>query len=402
MHLPALVLTLALFAQTNDPTLIAPLDTIQFQAPKDKATVSLVDGKVGKANRFEFAKDAKSIFCTSKIRGTPEWDQAAGLSMWVQGDGSDSFGGLQFIYDNDYEVRYDVAFPIKSKEWTKVTIAWSDLVPVLPGAKLKPLGGPDGNRPSKISAVSVGKWWYWRQFPECSFALDEIRLEPKIDRDLSEHRPTGVQLARTLAKLKAKQPITIVTMGDSLTDVKHWSNRKTNWVAMFKERAKEKYGSNVTIVNSALGGNQLRQGVILIPTWLPKAPAPDLVTINFGANDWDAGMRGDQFQRSCVDAIDRVRRATGGKADVLVMTTLPGPKQWDTMAELADAGRKAAKERNAGLADTDRAFHDAGKTNRERLFAKDPQRGTPDVHLGLEGQRVVAETVLDAIEAAGK
>ena len=113
-------------------------------------------------------------------------------------------------------------------------------------------------------------------------------------------------------------------------------------------------------------------------------------------------MRGDEFRHACVDAIDRIRRATGGKSDVLVMTTMPGPKEWDTRAELGEAGRKAARERNAGLADTDRAFHEAGKTDPNRLFAKDPQRGTPDVHLGPEGQRVVAETVMQAIEAAGK
>ena len=35
-------------------------------------------------------------------------------------------------------------------------------------------------------------------------------------------------------------------------------------------------------------------------------------------------MRGEQFRETCLDAIDRIRRATRGKADVLIMTTLPG------------------------------------------------------------------------------
>ena len=399
MHLSTFALTIALAFGADEPGLIASLDTLQFHPPKEKATVTLVDGKVGKANRFAFNKDARGAFCTSTLRGRPEWDKAAGLSFWVQGDGSDALGGLEFIYDNDFAVRYDVAFPIKNKEWTKVTVAWSDLVPVLPGPKSLPLG-PDGNRPSKLSSLWVGKWWYWSEYPACSFAIDEMRLEPTIERTANNHRPAGSPLARTLAKLKAKEPITIVTMGDSLTDTKHWSNRQTNWVAMLKSQIKEKYGVDATIVNPAIGGTQLRQNLVLMPRWLAKAPSPDLVTINFGGNDWGAGMRGNEFQRSTRDAIDRIRRATAGKSDVLVMTTLPGPgKGWDLMAELADAGRLAAKEQNAGLADTYSAFHEVGKTDPEKLFAKNPQNGSPDVHLGPEGQRVVAETVLKAIEA---
>ena len=393
MHLSTLAVTIALFA-ADDPTLIASLDTLVFQAPKEKATVTLVDGKVGKAIRFTFDKDARGAFCTSNLRGRPDWDKAAGFSFWVQGDGSDALGGLEFIYDDDYAVRYDVAFPIKSKDWTKVTVAWSDLVPVMPGPKSLRLR-PDGNRPSKLSGLWIGKWWYWYEYPACSFAIDEIRLEPTIERDTGEHRPVGSPLARTLAKLTAKEPITIVTMGDSLTDTKHWSNRQTNWVAMLRTQIKEKYGAVPTIVNPAIGGTQLRQNLVLMPRWLAKTPTPDLVTINFGGNDWGAGMRGAQFRDASLDAIDRIRRATGGKADVLIMTTLPGPgKGWDEMAELADAGRMAAKEKNAGLADTYAAFHEAGKADPETLFAKNPTNGTPDVHLGLEGQRVVAETVV--------
>jgi lysophospholipase L1-like esterase len=63
------------------------------------------------------------------------------------------------------------------------------------------------------------------------------------------------------------------------------------------------------------------------------------------------------------------------------------------MAELAEACRKAAAEKNAGLADTFAAFHTAGKENRERLYVNDK------VHLGPPGHELVAETVLKAIDA---
>ena len=56
-------------------------------------------------------------------------------------------------------------------------------------------------------------------------------------------RRQGPPLARVLAKLKAGQPITVVTMGDSLTDTHHWANRETNWPALLKEQLEAKYKS---------------------------------------------------------------------------------------------------------------------------------------------------------------
>ena len=131
--------------------LIATMDEMRFRPPREKGTADLVEGKVGKAVRFHFDKDARSTFFTSNIHGTPEWDRAAGFSFWVKGDGTDGFGGLQFIYDDDYAVRYDLCFPVKGTEWTKVTVAWQDLIPVLPGPRAKPLG--DARRQPAVEAL---------------------------------------------------------------------------------------------------------------------------------------------------------------------------------------------------------------------------------------------------------
>ncbi len=198
------------------------------------------------------------------------------------------------------------------------------------------------------------------------------------------------------AKLKAGQPITIVTMGDSLTDFHHWSNREVSWPNLLRDHLKEKFSADVTIINPAIGGTQLRQNLILIPSWLSRAPAPDLVTIFFGGNDWDAGMRGPEFRAACNEAVDRVRRATKGQADVLLMSTCPSAVRWTETAELAASCRQAAQDRNAGLADIEAAMHAAGKEDRNPLF------GFDRVHLGPPGHQVVAETVQKAIEAGGK
>lgn len=386
--LPLLV-CLPLTRAADDSTLIDPLDENRFRAG-DKGKIDVVDGKVGKALKFTYPDKCQNVFFMSRVRGQKEWDDAAGFSFWVKGDGSDHFGGIQFIYDEDYAVRYDYMFPIKSTEWTKVTVAWQDLVPALPGPKAHMLGGI--NKPSKISAMWIGKWWYWRDYASHSFAMDELRLEKKIARDTTNYKPAGGPLARTLAKLKEGKPITIVTMGDSLTDTAHWANRQTNWPSILQKQIKDRYRSEVKIINPAIGGTQLRQNLVLMPRWLEQAPEPDLVTVCFGFNDWDSGMRGAQFAESNVEAIDRIRRLTKGKAEVLIITTAPAASRWTEHTELAEACRKATKERNAGLADIEKAFYDAGKTDKEKLFVNDK------THLGPTGHDIVAKIVLEAIE----
>ena len=183
-----------------------------------------------------------------------------------------------------------------------------------------------------------------------------------------------------------------MTMGDSLTDFRHWANRLVSWPKLLQKELEEKYHTRVTLINPAIGGTQLRQNLVLMPRWLARAPEPDLVTVCFGFNDWDAGMRGEQFFEAYKDAIDRIRRATRGKADVLILTTTPAVARWTTMAELAEACRKAARERHAGLADTEKAFLAAGRQKKEWLFAWDR------THLCPAGHQLVARTVLEAVE----
>lgn len=390
-----LPLAACLLAFSGD-VVLDDMDDLHFTSPAGKAQQELVEGRSGKAVQFRFDKDARGVFFTKRLRPTQDWDDADGFSFWVKGDGSDALGGLEFIYADDYAVRYDVAFPIKGRDWQKVTIAWRDLIPVLPGPNAKPLDPATGNKPSKLTALFVGKWWYWGDYPAESFAIDDLGLEPKIDRDAADHRPDGPPLRRVYEKLTAGQPVTIVTMGDSLTDTRHWANREVAWPALLRDLIKAKYGSEVTIVNPAIGGTQLRQNLVLIPRWLEKAPEPDLVTVCFGGNDREAGMTGPEFRASNADAIDRLRRATCGKADVLILATVPSAAHPGATDELAEACRQAAKDQNAGLADTAAAFTTESAPNLDRLYVNDR------VHLSRAGHELVARTVLETIEAAGK
>lgn len=394
------VLLIMMFATgmvAAEPAVLDTFDEMTLKAGNDKVHVEAVDGHVGKAVQLAFAAECTNTFAMSRVRGRPEWDQAAGISFWVKGDGSTTCGAIEFVWNDDYAVRYDASFPISSRTWTKVVIPWRDFIPVTANEKSVPLDPAGDHKPSQLGQLWFGKWWYWREYPAHSYAIDDLRLETVITLDPADHRPLGAPLARVAAKLKAGQPLTVVTMGDSLTDIRHWTNRTTNWPAFFRDAAQERWKSIVTLVNPAIGGTELKQNVVLLPRWLASTPTPDLVTICFGFNDWSNGMRGERFRAAMVDAIRRVRRLTGGAADVMMIATVPGLPLWDELGELAQAVRQAAVDEHAGLCDAYAAFLAAAKDGgRERLYVDD------HVHLSPPGQQVLAKAVLEAITNAAR
>ena len=364
-------------------------------------TVELVDGRFGKACKFSFVESTGPQFCTAWVNPAENWDQYDGFSFWVKGDGSASFGGLELIDGNDFALRYGYCFLIDSREWVKITVPWSDLVPELAGPLVD--AGHHAQRgrgfaPSRFHPVFFGKWFYWREFPACSFTIERMALEKHIDRDTNDYAPKEPGLPKLLAKLKARQPVTIVTMGDSLSDKRHWANREKLWSEELVKKLTAAYGSQVKLVNPAIGGTTLSQNVILIPRWLREAPQPDLVLIWFGGNDWDTGVRGLRYKEYLELAVDRIRRLTKGQAEVLVMTTCPGFAAWDSRSELCQAACDVARQRKTGFVDAAGDFHKAG--SREEAL-KRQYWVWDNVHLGPGGHELIAQAVLAAIGSGG-
>ena len=172
------------------------------------------------------------------------------------------------------------------------------------------------------------------------------------------------------------------------------SAKPNNWPTLLAKDIQARFGSEVKLVNPAIGGTTLSQNIILIPRWLAEAPSPDLVTICFGYNDWDSGVRGERFKEYLRLGIDRIRRATKGEADILLITTCPAHGRWETMRELEQAAREVAAEKKVALADIAAEFRKAGSADealKRTCWAWDK------THLGAKGHEVVKETVLRAV-----
>ena len=153
--LASLFCLIAFNAHAADGPLIMSMDEIKHSIPKQKASAELVDGKFGKAVKFSFETEARSVFFTTNTRGNADWDKAAGFSFWIRGFGTDGFGDLQFIWNDDFAIRYDLCFPVKGTEWTKFTVAWRDLTPVLPKGKLLDPAGEF--KPSKLTGPWIAR-----------------------------------------------------------------------------------------------------------------------------------------------------------------------------------------------------------------------------------------------------
>jgi acyl-CoA thioesterase I len=384
---PLILATAALAAGADGRVLLNFDSADQVVAPAEKGRVEAVDGHDGKAVKFTFDAESNGKYARAKFRGEADWDQAAGISFWVKGDGSPHLGALEFIWNEDYAQRYAISFRIDSTEWTKVVVPWRDFLAESSAPAAVPLDPATDHKPSQLSLAWFGKWWFWRPQVAHSYAIDDLRLEPSIPTDTADLRPKGEPLARVRAKAAAGKPITVVAMGDSLTDTKHWTNQKTNWPLFLGEVLKRDAKCDLTLVNHALGGTELRGNILRIPVWVESTPKPDLVTIMFGANDEAANATGDSFRLTMVDAIRRVRRATGGEADVLVMATAPKADDAHAHQALAEACRAAAKAENAGLCDVAAAFAALPDDQRNAAFADDK------VHLAPPGQQLVAKTV---------
>jgi hypothetical protein len=248
----------------DNPNIIFDMDSVQHTVgqitDKDKkkipaGTAELVDGKLNKAVKFSFVQGASGGFMTARVAPTLAWDAADGFSFYVKGDGSQSFAALELIDKSDFGIRFGYCFPIDNTDWRKITVRWTDLTPELAGPLLDPKD-PAAYHPASLGNFWFGKWFYYRDYPAHSYAIDQVTLEPKIDPPPAPKFEPG--LTRLRAKLNAHQPITIVTMGDSLSDQHHWANRQIVWSQLLAKSLESKYNNKVTVVNPAIGGTTLR------------------------------------------------------------------------------------------------------------------------------------------------
>jgi lysophospholipase L1-like esterase len=180
---------------------------------------------------------------------------------------------------------------------------------------------------------------------------------------------TPGRIPKTMAKIKAGKPVTIVSWGDSVTVGGDASDRnRTRYVKVFEHRIKEKFpNADITVETVAVGGSNSRQWLyperydvnanprVAQCRWdLIEEARPDLVTIEF-VND--SGLRSQAlFDPVYDDILDRLRKLG---AEVILITphfTMPGMMGFKHLREKEKRGyvlnlRRYAEEHGLAVAD---------------------------------------------------
>ena len=128
----------------------------------------------------------------------------------------------------------------------------------------------------------------------------------------------------TLAKLRRRQPITVVVVGDSNTIVSMNTQGRMNWVGYLTEALWETYGDGlVTMVNVSECGHAF----LRLPDRLDRTILrwePDLVIFQLWlAREGDGQEGHDRGIEAFRECVRRIRESRSGGVDILVCTPNP-------------------------------------------------------------------------------
>ena len=127
---------------------------------------------------------------------------------------------------------------------------------------------------------------------------------------------------KTLEKLRAKSPVTIVAVGDSNNVICGHTKGRFNWFHHLHQGLCETFGDGfIYMINSAVSGNTVTKQLARMERDILRFK-PDLVIASFGINDQAMGIgRIDEFRENYRSFIDQVQKMG---AELLLRT--PAPK----------------------------------------------------------------------------
>lgn len=336
----------------------------------------------------------------AQTEDSASWTGYAGLSFWVKGDGSELYGCLALgpagakSWEQNFanSSTYACYFPLKDKSWHKVVVGWHDFVPEETQADI---GSAGGLSPAAIRVLRLGNRWKIHHssapIPPHAYAVGLVQFEKSVPapKPVPALRP----FASVLETLKAKKPLRILCVGDSITAGQAcWpGERYSDRLGM---KLRQLFGTDtIVMVNRGVGAARISDARDWVVRDFAGAP-PDLVTIMYGTND-SVAVSPEDFRRMFEDYLDRVAVATGGKTAVLLLATIPGgADRYHKADPMAQAIRDLAAKRQLPCCDLQKAFYDLGEPQARALL--------PDVHPRAAGHYLMAETIAEYIRNAAQ
>ena len=140
-------------------------------------------------------------------------------------------------------------------------------------------------------------------------------------------------LPRSIQKLRNKEPLSIVVLGDSISAGANASGMygaapfQPAYPELLKIHLEKQTGAPVTLANPSVGGMSAPWGITQVDTVLKSNP--DLVVIAFGMND-SSGRSPADYQDAIKQTIDKIREKKPDCEFILVASML-GNHNWVTL-----------------------------------------------------------------------
>ena len=139
------------------------------------------------------------------------------------------------------------------------------------------------------------------------------------------------QLGKLRAKLRAKQPVKLVMLGDSISTeadasalAKVWPFQ-TGYPSLVAERMESQTGAKVTLANLAVGGMDSAWGVTRVADVIKEKP--DVLLLAFGMNDASGRRKPEEFASLTKQMADPVRAALPD-CTVILVTSMTANSEW--------------------------------------------------------------------------
>lgn len=139
------------------------------------------------------------------------------------------------------------------------------------------------------------------------------------------------QLGSLRSRLRSKQPVTFVMLGDSISTEADASAISGAWPkqpgypTLVARELESRYDSRVTLTNLSKGGMDSKWGLTRVPNVI--AEKPDLLLLAFGMNDASGRRTPEEFARITRDTIAAVRAALPD-CSIILVSSMTANSEW--------------------------------------------------------------------------
>ncbi|MDG2391091.1 MAG: SGNH/GDSL hydrolase family protein [Planctomycetaceae bacterium] len=141
------------------------------------------------------------------------------------------------------------------------------------------------------------------------------------------------QLPHSVARLTSRQPLTIVTLGDSISTGANASGiydaapYQPGYPELVRRELTERFGGDVVMKNLSVGGTDTGWGLTQIDKVVEAEP--NLVILAFGMND-SAGRSVESYQKTTRSMIQNIRQKLP-ECEIILVASMLGNRDWVTL-----------------------------------------------------------------------